>query len=244
MGSSAGFEKIRIIIDTKTIKKTKTNQITLTFESELASQLVINSQNSYAHETSEKVDGQYVIRNKVQFKITRLNNTQTLFESECLTFSVICCHYLNANKINYSMNVNIHFKFTEKLENLAEIYSKKSPSIAINETMFDNRDEYSKLFNSTDLNFNFSEEFFKNKSLTNEMIAPCLEQLMAIYIGCDSVQLKEPSCNSIELEKDEIEKIIFRKSTLTELEYFLEIFANYFSMDKYIDLQDFLEDHE
>lgn len=244
MEITASFEKIRIIIDTKTIKKTKTNQITLTFESELASQLVIHSQNSYADETSEKVDGQDVIRNKLQFKITRLNNTKTLFESECLNFSVICCHYLNANKINYSMDVNIHFEFREKLENLAEIYSKKSPNIAISETMFDNRDEYSKLFNSTALDFNFSEEFFKKKSLTNEMVAPCLEQLMAIYIGYDLSPLKQTSNNSIELEKDEIEKIIFRKSTLIELEYFLEIFANYFSMDKYIDLQDYLEDYE
>lgn len=241
MGSSASFEKIRIIIDTKTIK---TNQIALTFESNLARQFVINSENSYADEISEKVDGQYVIRNKLQFKITRLNNEETLFESECLNFSVICCNYLNANKINYSMNVNIHFKFTEKLENLAEIYSEKSPSIAINETMFDNRDEYSKLFNSTDLNFNFSEEFFKKKSLTNEMIAPCLEQLMAIYIGYDSVPLKKPSCNSIELEKDEIKKILFKESALREIEFILENFADHFNMDDYGDLQDFLEDYE
>lgn len=244
METTVSFEKIRIIIDNKTIKKTKTNQIALTFESELARQLVMNSEKSYADETSEKVDGQFVIRNKLQFRITRLNNEKTLFESECLIFAVVCCHYLNVQKINYSMDVNINYKFDEKLENLAEIYSIKSPSIAINETMFNNRDEYSMLFNFTELDFNFSEEFFKKKSLTNEMIAPCLEQLMAIYIGYDLSPLKQTSNNSIELEKGEIEKIIFRESALREIEFFLENFADRFNMDNYGDLQDFLEDYE
>lgn len=182
------------------------------------------------------------MKNKEQFKITTSNEGNIIVESECLDFGVICCTYLNMRNINYSIELNLNIRFNEKAEDLVEIYSKQSPNIAINEIMFDKRNKNRILINLTNFDFIFSDDILSTKNITSELVASGLERFEALYLCNKISKVGQTSNNYIELQKDQIEKVIFKENALYAIEKYFEYFNEKFRIDNSQDLLDFLEE--
>ncbi|MCT7602423.1 hypothetical protein [Aliarcobacter butzleri] len=237
--SQINIDIYKIKID---IKKTNipSNEI---LENNLVSEFIHCSSYCCSQLITKKSDnGGFVMKNKEQFKITTSNEGNIIVESECLDFGVICCTYLNMRNINYSIELNLNIRFNEKAEDLVEIYSKQSPNIAINEIMFDKRNKNRILINLTNFDFIFSDDILSTKNITSELVASGLERFEALYLCNKISKVGQTSNNYIELQKDQIEKVIFKENALYAIENYFEYFNEKFRIDNSQDLLDFLEE--
>lgn len=190
----------------------------------------------------EDIDDKNIIRSKLQFKI--YDNVEFIIETECLDIAVICCSYLNHIGADYKSESTINLVINEKLEDLAVILTTKFPDNEINENICGIRDPNREQYTYTLLNFSFTGNHNFNKyKLSNETLSSSLNKCTACYLG-DFIDKSKSIIdnNVIEINKDELVSIKFKKDALELIEAELQILNTYFNMD-IKDVEEFVMDH-
>ncbi len=152
---------------------------------------------------------QHVVRNKMIYKLTELEDRKILVESESYEYFTVICAFLNAKEIEYQISeLRIDYFHHDSLENIAVLYTKDFPGTAINESMFMKRKTPCP-FNCTELKFRFEEKHLQEDTVTGETIVNALDSCEPMYPsrGHDDISIRNG--RAIFTAKDDITSINF-----------------------------------
>lgn len=161
------------------------------------------SMDSHADDIHIDESGKLVVQSGFNYTIRELADGRFCVDSQTVFCSAAICSFLNEKNIKYKMKLNISFRIGRRLEDIANVYLKRQPTVPISRDMIMNvNTHYTNGY--TDFQFIFTQEDLQKNLTPIQIMLEALDSIDETYSipsGC-----YEP----IFIDKDEILSISFK----------------------------------